>query len=166
MRTPLTAIVLTLLLVACAETTSPNRILRGDVTRTEAYADENAGCPYYDPYCNVEPLSVQEEQAVQAQIDHIWHWDSRCMDLKMELQMKLWSGNIRRWENDFWGLGDYHVAGPIQGQIHLYQPLTLWAQGNLGWTMVHEAAHSRFGAADNTGYQDASWWANYCWMGD
>ena len=131
--------------------------------------DENAECPYYDPNCNVKPLTVQEEQAVQAQIDHMWHWDSRCTELKMDLQMRLWNGNIRAYTQTYpplFGPADYHVSGPIMGQIHLRDPLTMWAQGNLNFYMLHEAAHAAFGAPDGTGYQDANWWANYCWMGD
>ena len=135
---------------------------------TVAEDDENAGCPYYDPYCNVKPLTVEEEQAVQFQIDHMFHWDSSCEQLKMDLQMRLWSGQIRAFSNATPPIypGDYHVFGPVQGQIHLRDPITMWAQGNLGWYMLHESAHSTFGVGDNYGYQDANWWANYCWMGD
>jgi hypothetical protein len=31
--------------------------------------------------------------------------------------------------------------------------------------MIHEGAHSTLGVSDGH-YQDANYWANYCWMGD
>lgn len=79
----------------------------------------------------------------------------------MDVKSRLYAGQIKAFDNDFSNYGDYHPNG---GQIHIWQP-NAGGNNQLGWTVLHEGAHSAYGVRhEETG--GAEWWANYCWLGD